>query len=120
MDDYVNVAGVEVGWQRVLQVDLEVDAVAGGVAAAAAFGAAGSHSISWQVEYPPGRGLVLEADTHLQLAQRELGGIVPLAMNVANPGGSSRSVVCTLHKKLTLNASDFKSYIRPPLGRVAL
>ncbi|XP_076127404.1 transmembrane protein 132C [Alosa pseudoharengus] len=71
---------VEVGWQRVLQVDLEVDAVAGGVAAAAAVGAPGSHSISWQVEYPPGRGLVLEADTHLQLAQRELGGIVPLAM----------------------------------------
>lgn len=62
---------VEPGWQRVVQVDLEVDG--GG-------SAVGSRSFSWAVEYPGIRPGMEETETHIHLAQKDLVGIVPLAM----------------------------------------
>uniref|UniRef100_A0A673G0N9 Si:dkeyp-14d3.1 n=1 Tax=Sinocyclocheilus rhinocerous TaxID=307959 RepID=A0A673G0N9_9TELE len=62
---------VEPGWQRVVQVDLEVDGVGSTV---------GSRSISWAVEYPGIRAGNEETETHIHLAQKDLVGIVPLAM----------------------------------------
>ncbi|XP_064210060.1 transmembrane protein 132C isoform X1 [Anguilla rostrata] len=62
----------EGGFQRILQVDLEVDSFLGPL---------GSRSISWQVEYPGTRVLTEEAETEIHLAQKDLGGIVPLAMD---------------------------------------
>lgn len=62
---------MEPGWQRVVQVDLEVDGVGSAV---------GSRSISWAVEYPGIRAGNEETETHIHLAQKDLVGIVPLAM----------------------------------------
>lgn len=62
---------VEPGWQRVVQVDLEVDGVGSTV---------GSRSIFWAVEYPGIRAGSEETETHIHLAQKDLVGIVPLAM----------------------------------------
>nr|XP_055023069.1 transmembrane protein 132C isoform X1 [Misgurnus anguillicaudatus] len=62
---------VEPGWQRVVQVDLEVDGVSSMV---------GSRSISWAVEYPGIRAGTEETETPIHLAQKDLVGIVPLAM----------------------------------------
>ncbi len=62
---------VEPGWQRVVQVDLEVDGVGSTVV---------SRSISWAVEYPGIRAGKEETETHIHLAQKDLVGIVPLAM----------------------------------------
>ncbi|KAA0713792.1 Transmembrane protein 132D [Triplophysa tibetana] len=62
---------VEPGWQRVVQVDLEVDGVGSMV---------GSRSISWAVEYPGIRAGAEETETHIHLAQKDLVAIVPLAM----------------------------------------
>uniref|UniRef100_A0AAY4CV24 Transmembrane protein 132C n=1 Tax=Denticeps clupeoides TaxID=299321 RepID=A0AAY4CV24_9TELE len=59
---------LEAGLQRVMQVDLEV------------LGGTGTPSISWTVEYQAGRGGAPEIETPVRLAQRELRGIVPLAM----------------------------------------
>lgn len=64
-------SSVEPGWQRVVQVDLEVDGVGGTV---------GSRSISWAVEYPGIRAGAEETETRIHLAQKDLVGIVPLAM----------------------------------------
>lgn len=57
--------------QRVLQVDLEVDSFLGPL---------GSRWITWQVEYPGSHATTQEAETEIRLAQKDLGGIVPLAM----------------------------------------
>ncbi|MBN3296089.1 T132C protein, partial [Amia calva] len=57
---------------KVLQVDLEVDSFLGPL---------GTKSITWQVEYPSTRTLTEEAETEILLAQKDLGGIVPLAMD---------------------------------------
>ncbi|XP_051949974.1 transmembrane protein 132C [Xyrauchen texanus] len=62
---------MEPGWQRVVQVDLEVDGIGSTV---------GSRSISWAVEYPGIRASTEETETHIPLAQKDLVGIVPLAM----------------------------------------
>lgn len=52
-------------------MDLEVDGVGSTV---------GSRSISWAVEYPGIRAGNEETETHIHLAQKDLVGIVPLAM----------------------------------------
>lgn len=62
---------MEPGWQRVVQVDLEVDGVGTMV---------GSRSISWAVEYPGIRAGAEETETRIHLAQKDLVAIVPLAM----------------------------------------
>ncbi|KAJ7994155.1 hypothetical protein DPEC_G00262970 [Dallia pectoralis] len=62
----------EEGVQKVLQVDLGVDSFLGPL---------GSRWITWQVEYPGSRATVQEAETEIRLAQKDLGGIVPLAMD---------------------------------------
>ncbi|MCJ8735430.1 hypothetical protein PDJAM_G00246830 [Pangasius djambal] len=63
---------VEPGWQRVVQVDLEMDVIVDSV---------GSGLISWMVEYPGIRATSDETETKIHIVQRELAGIVPLAMD---------------------------------------
>lgn len=59
------------GYQRVLQVDLEVNGL---------MVTQGSREVAWQVEYPLTRTLTSEVQTLIRLAPQDLGGIVPLAM----------------------------------------
>uniref|UniRef100_A0A3Q2DKL3 Uncharacterized protein n=1 Tax=Cyprinodon variegatus TaxID=28743 RepID=A0A3Q2DKL3_CYPVA len=61
-----------VGYQRVLQVDLEVNGL---------IVTQGSREVTWQVEYPLTRTLTSEVQTLIRLAPQDLGGIVPLAMD---------------------------------------
>ncbi|XP_039856088.1 transmembrane protein 132C [Simochromis diagramma] len=61
-----------VGYQRVLQVDLEVNGL---------MVTQGSREVAWQVEYPLTRTLTSEVQTLIRLAPQDLGGIVPLAMD---------------------------------------
>uniref|UniRef100_A0A3Q2P6I1 Transmembrane protein 132C n=1 Tax=Fundulus heteroclitus TaxID=8078 RepID=A0A3Q2P6I1_FUNHE len=60
------------GYQRVLQVDLEVNGL---------MVTQGSREVTWQVEYPLTRTLTSEVQTLIRLAPQDLGGIVPLAMD---------------------------------------
>lgn len=62
---------VEPGFQKVLQVDLEVNGLLDPL---------GSRSVTWQIEYPISRTLSDEIQTLIRLAPHDLGGIVPLAM----------------------------------------
>ncbi|XP_057216931.1 transmembrane protein 132C [Triplophysa rosa] len=62
---------VEAGFQKVLQVDLEVNGLLDPL---------GSRSVTWQIEYPISRTLSEEIQTLIRLAPHDLGGIVPLAM----------------------------------------
>lgn len=59
------------GYQRVLQVDLEVNGL---------MVTQGGREVTWQVEYPLTRTLTSEVQTLIRLAPQDLGGIVPLAM----------------------------------------
>ncbi|KAM6954715.1 LOW QUALITY PROTEIN: transmembrane protein 132C [Aplochiton taeniatus] len=70
----------EGGLQRVLQADLKVESLPGD-AAATGSGQGSSRWIAWQVEYPGSRSSSPEAETEIRLAQENLGGIVPLAMD---------------------------------------
>lgn len=67
------------GYQRVLQVDLEVNGL---------MVIQGGREVTWQVEYPLTRTLTSEVPTLIRLAPQDLGGIVPLAM-VRRGGGLS-------------------------------
>ncbi|XP_051268661.1 transmembrane protein 132C [Dicentrarchus labrax] len=60
------------GYQRVLQVDLEVNGL---------MVIQGGREVTWQVEYPLARTLTSEVLTLIRLAPQDLGGIVPLAMD---------------------------------------
>ncbi|XP_028319266.1 transmembrane protein 132C-like isoform X2 [Gouania willdenowi] len=60
------------GYQRVLQVDLEVNGLMGTQA---------GREVTWQVEYPLTRTVTSEVQTIIRLAAQDLGGIVPLAMD---------------------------------------
>ncbi|XP_049909523.1 transmembrane protein 132C [Epinephelus moara] len=60
------------GYQRVLQVDLEVNGL---------MVTQGGREVTWQVEYPLTRTLTSEVPTLIRLAPQDLGGIVPLAMD---------------------------------------
>ncbi|XP_040915067.1 transmembrane protein 132C [Toxotes jaculatrix] len=60
------------GYQRVLQVDLEVNGL---------MMTQGGREVTWQVEYPLTRTLTSEVQTLIRLAPQDLGGIVPLAMD---------------------------------------
>ncbi|XP_033979256.1 transmembrane protein 132C [Trematomus bernacchii] len=60
------------GYQRVLQVDLEVNGLVV---------TQGGREVTWQVEYPLTRTLTSEVPTLIRLAPQDLGGIVPLAMD---------------------------------------
>ncbi|KAM3874371.1 transmembrane protein 132C [Diretmus argenteus] len=60
------------GYQRVLQVDLEVNGL---------MVPQGGREVTWQVEYPLTRTLTNEVQTLIRLAPQDLGGIVPLAMD---------------------------------------
>ncbi|AWP15090.1 putative transmembrane protein 132C-like [Scophthalmus maximus] len=60
------------GYQRVLQVDLEVNGL---------MVTQGGREVTWQVEYPLTRTATSEVQTLIRLAPQDLGGIVPLAMN---------------------------------------
>ncbi|KAM4576655.1 transmembrane protein 132C isoform 1-T1 [Odontesthes bonariensis] len=62
----------EIGVQRVLQVDLKMESFPEPT---------GSRWMAWQVEYPGSRPATQEAETEIRLAQQELAGIVPLAMD---------------------------------------
>uniref|UniRef100_A0A8C3G634 Transmembrane protein 132C n=1 Tax=Cyclopterus lumpus TaxID=8103 RepID=A0A8C3G634_CYCLU len=62
----------EMGVQRVLQVDLKMEIFPEPL---------GSRWMAWQVEYPASRTTTQEAETEIQLAQEDLAGIVPLAMD---------------------------------------
>uniref|UniRef100_A0A672KJQ7 Transmembrane protein 132C n=1 Tax=Sinocyclocheilus grahami TaxID=75366 RepID=A0A672KJQ7_SINGR len=62
---------VEAAFQKVLQVDLEVNGLLDPL---------GSRSVTWQIEYPISRTLSDEIQTLIRLAPHDLGGIVPLAM----------------------------------------
>uniref|UniRef100_A0A3P8S450 Transmembrane protein 132C n=1 Tax=Amphiprion percula TaxID=161767 RepID=A0A3P8S450_AMPPE len=61
-----------VGYQRVLQVDLEVNGL---------LVTQGGRQVTWQVEYPLTRTLTSEVQSLIRLAPQDLGGIVPLAMD---------------------------------------
>ncbi|XP_077594053.1 transmembrane protein 132C-like [Stigmatopora nigra] len=65
--------GEAVGYQRVLQVDLEVNGL---------MVPEGGREVTWQVEYPLTRTQTGEARTLIRLAPQDLGGIVPLAMEL--------------------------------------
>lgn len=58
-------------YQQVLQVDLEMNVL---------LGLQWSQEVTWQVEYPLTQTVSPEVTTLIQLAQQDLGGIVPLAM----------------------------------------
>ncbi|XP_061888044.1 transmembrane protein 132C-like [Entelurus aequoreus] len=60
------------GYQRVLQVDLEVNGL---------MAPEGGREVTWQVEYPLTRTQTSEVQTLIRLAPQDLGGIVPLAMD---------------------------------------
>ncbi|KAM4634112.1 transmembrane protein 132C [Polymixia lowei] len=60
------------GYQRVLQVDLEVNGLTV---------PQGGREVTWQGEYPLTRTLTGEVRTVIRLAPQDLGGIVPLAMD---------------------------------------
>uniref|UniRef100_A0A3Q2NP44 Transmembrane protein 132C n=1 Tax=Fundulus heteroclitus TaxID=8078 RepID=A0A3Q2NP44_FUNHE len=62
----------EMGAQRVLQVDLKMESFPEPT---------GSRWMAWQVEYPASRATTQEVETEIRLAQEELAGIVPLAMD---------------------------------------
>uniref|UniRef100_A0A8C4ISU8 Transmembrane protein 132C n=1 Tax=Dicentrarchus labrax TaxID=13489 RepID=A0A8C4ISU8_DICLA len=62
----------EMGVQRVLQVDLKMESFPEPL---------GSRWMAWQVEYPTSRAATQEAETEIRLAQEDLAGIVPLAMD---------------------------------------
>uniref|UniRef100_A0A3B4VNZ9 Transmembrane protein 132C n=1 Tax=Seriola dumerili TaxID=41447 RepID=A0A3B4VNZ9_SERDU len=62
----------EMGVQRVLQVDLKMESFPEPL---------GSRWMAWQVEYPASRAATQEAETEILLAQEDLAGIVPLAMD---------------------------------------
>ncbi|XP_037339489.2 transmembrane protein 132C [Pungitius pungitius] len=62
----------DTGVQRVLQVDLKMEIFPEPL---------GSRWMAWQVEYPASRAATQEAETEIQLAQEDLAGIVPLAMD---------------------------------------
>uniref|UniRef100_A0A3Q3DGG2 Transmembrane protein 132C n=1 Tax=Hippocampus comes TaxID=109280 RepID=A0A3Q3DGG2_HIPCM len=62
----------DMGVQRVLQVDLKIESFPE---------LPGSRWMAWQVEYPASRSATQEADTEIRLAQEDVAGIVPLAMN---------------------------------------
>ncbi|CAG5920975.1 unnamed protein product [Menidia menidia] len=62
----------EMDVQRVLQVDLKMESFPEPT---------GSRWMAWQVEYPGSRTATQEAETEIRLAQEELAGIVPLAMD---------------------------------------
>ncbi|KAM7416288.1 hypothetical protein PAMA_018384 [Pampus argenteus] len=64
--------GSEIGVQRVLQVDLKMESLPEPL---------GSRWMAWQVEYPASRASTQEAETEIRLAQEDLAGIVPLAMD---------------------------------------
>ncbi|XP_077479420.1 transmembrane protein 132C-like [Stigmatopora argus] len=64
--------GEAVGYQRVLQVDLEVNGL---------MVPEGGREVTWQVEYPLTRTQTGEAQTLIRLAPQDLGGIVPIAMD---------------------------------------
>ena len=64
-------SGEAAGYQRVLQVDLEVNGLLVPL---------GSRVVSWQVEYPLSHSLTDEVQTLIRLAPQDMGGIVPLAM----------------------------------------
>ncbi|XP_010894015.1 transmembrane protein 132C isoform X2 [Esox lucius] len=87
----------EGGVQKVLQVDLEVDSFLGPL---------GSRWITWQVEYPGSRATVQEAETEIRLAQKDLGGIVPLAMNteILNTAVLTGKTVAVPVKVVTIGA----------------
>jgi len=68
---YFSCVRVEAGFQKVLQVDLEVNGLLDPL---------GSRSVTWQIEYPISRTLSDEIQTLIRLAPHDLGGIVPLAM----------------------------------------
>uniref|UniRef100_A0A4W5QE81 Transmembrane protein 132C n=1 Tax=Hucho hucho TaxID=62062 RepID=A0A4W5QE81_9TELE len=87
----------EVGVQRVLQVDLEVDNFLGPL---------GSRWITWQVEYPGSHATTQEAETEIRLAQKDLGGIVPLAMDteILNTAVLTGKTVAVPVKVVTIGA----------------
>ncbi|XP_061148532.1 transmembrane protein 132C isoform X1 [Syngnathus typhle] len=60
------------GYQRVLQVDLEVNGL---------MVPEGGREVTWQVEYPLTRTQTSEVQTLIRLVPQDLGGIVPLAMD---------------------------------------
>ncbi|XP_034025650.1 transmembrane protein 132C [Thalassophryne amazonica] len=62
----------EMGVQRVLQVDLKMETMSE---------LQGSRWMAWQVEYPASHATTPEAETEIRLAQEDLAGIVPLAMD---------------------------------------
>uniref|UniRef100_UPI0037E96F1A transmembrane protein 132C n=1 Tax=Semicossyphus pulcher TaxID=241346 RepID=UPI0037E96F1A len=62
----------DMGVQRVLQVDLKMESFPEPL---------GSRWMAWQVEYPASRATTQEVETEIRLAQEELAGIVPLAMD---------------------------------------
>ncbi|XP_077353869.1 transmembrane protein 132C isoform X1 [Festucalex cinctus] len=64
--------GEAAGYQRVLQVDLEVNGL---------MVPEGGREVTWQVEYPLTRTQTSEVQTLIRLAPQDLGGIVPLAMD---------------------------------------
>ncbi|KAM9391510.1 transmembrane protein 132C [Pholidichthys leucotaenia] len=62
----------EMGVQRVLQVDLKMESFPEPT---------GSRWMAWQVEYPASRATTQEVETEIRLAQENIAGIVPLAMD---------------------------------------
>ncbi|TRZ00211.1 hypothetical protein DNTS_006086 [Danionella cerebrum] len=90
---------LEPGWQRVLQVDLEVDGGGSMV---------GSRSITWAVEYPGIRPSAEETETLIYLAQKDLAGIVPLAMV------RTTSFLCSLRELLGLYRECWEEKIIEP------
>uniref|UniRef100_A0A8C9TI98 Transmembrane protein 132C n=1 Tax=Scleropages formosus TaxID=113540 RepID=A0A8C9TI98_SCLFO len=62
----------EPGFQKILQVDLEVGGFLGPLA---------TRTLTWQLEYPGGRRPAVETVTEVHLAQQDLRGVVPLAMD---------------------------------------
>uniref|UniRef100_A0A3Q4GN97 Transmembrane protein 132C n=1 Tax=Neolamprologus brichardi TaxID=32507 RepID=A0A3Q4GN97_NEOBR len=83
----------EMGVQRVLQVDLKMESFPEPM---------GSRWMAWQVEYPASRAATQEVETEIRLAQEDVAGIVPLAMEILNTAVLTGKTVAVPVKVVTV------------------
>ncbi|KAL4660420.1 transmembrane protein 132C-like isoform X2, partial [Arapaima gigas] len=99
----------EAGFQKILQVDLEVGSFLGPLA---------TRVLTWQLEYPGGWRPADEAETEVHLAQQELRGVVPLAMDteILNTAILTGKTVAVPVKVVTVGADGTVTDVSDAVG----